>query len=59
MELEVFNSLSQMQVVDREVAEVSAERCIRALYAEYNKKGCCENAGIERISSLMKYRWRV
>ena len=59
MELKVSNSLSQLQGVDRVVDEVSADRRIRALYAEYNKEGCCDNAEIEGISPLVKYRWRV
>ena len=50
MELKLPNSLSQLQGVDREVAEVSAERCVRALRAEYNKKGGRDSAEIERIS---------
>ena len=54
MELKLPNSLSQLQGVDREVAEVSAERCVHALHAEYNKKGGCDNAEIERISPLVK-----
>ena len=53
MELKVFSSLGEVQGVEREVAEFSLKQTMSVLRGEYNKKGGCDNAEIERIFSLM------
>ena len=53
MELKVFNSLQKVEGVDREVASCSLGQCINAFYQEYNRKGGCDNAEIERDYSLL------
>ena len=58
MELKVFNSLGEVQGVEREVAEFSLKQSISALCTEYNKKGGCDNTEIERIFSLMTHGLR-
>ena len=55
MELKVFNALSEVEGVDREVAVCSIEQCVDALRMEYTKEGGCDNALIERIFSLMTF----
>ena len=55
MELKVFNSLAEVEGVEREVAAASAEQCLEALRMEYTKQGGCGNAVIERIFSLITY----
>ena len=57
MELKLFNSLNSVQGVEREVAEFSAEQCVKVFHQEYNKKGGSDNAEIERLFSIMTYRF--
>ena len=49
MELKVFNALSKVDGVDREVVSCSIEQCLDALRMEYAKVGGCDNSEIERI----------
>ena len=58
MESEVFNSLSEVEGVDREVADCSIEQSINVSYQEYNRLGGCDNAEIERLFPPMICRCR-
>ena len=50
--MKVLNSLASVDGVGREVAEFSLDQRMKAFHLEYNRKGGCGNAEIERLFSI-------